>query len=192
MLILAGWEWWLDHLLLDVLRLLCFFLFGLRLIDVNTVHLVCLLVLLIVAVVLLMLLKSVLLHHEDLLDLLGRQVLVDHFLFSWEAVVFDLLFASFDLNLLLALFFDFVKLLLQAVLMVLVLLTDDQTALREDLLELLLRHFKFVRVLLIFLLQVFNQHLALLFVQLVHVEQHVFVVVGLLFLLLLLNIGLLV
>ena len=40
------------------------------------------------------------LEKENLLDLLLGEVLIDHFLLSWEVVAFDHLFASFDLKLL--------------------------------------------------------------------------------------------
>ena len=40
------------------------------------------------------------LEKQDLLDLLLGEVLIDHFLFSWEIVTFDHLFSTFDLKLL--------------------------------------------------------------------------------------------
>jgi hypothetical protein len=122
------------------------------------------------------------------LDLLRCEVLINHFLLSWEPVVFDLLLTSFNFKLLITFFlfyfvYSILNLVLQAVLLVLIFTTHDQATLSQDFLQLLLRHFEFIRVLFVLLLQVLNQHFALFFIQLINIQQHVFFI-GLFFFLL--------
>jgi hypothetical protein len=101
------------------------------------------------------LLHGLLLEHENLLDLLRSQVLVDHLLFGGEAVVFDLLLATFNFKL--TVLFDFFDLLnlvfiLNLVLFIILVFVPRLHSLRKNLLQFFLWELEFVWVLFVLLL----------------------------------------
>ena len=148
-----------------------------------------------VNLLLLLLLLSLSLHNQYLLDLFRGQVLVDHLLFSWKAIIFNLLLASLNFEIGLILYFLifvfndlFTGRNVLIIVIKLIIIHDyasfDKTLtalnLLSEFLEFFLLELESVGILFIFLLEIGDEHLLLIFVQLVNVQLHLLLLIVLL------------